>query len=85
MVSNPNSYAARDSAAFLYPYTNALANEKDGFLVITRGNGIYVTDDAGKASPIIPMTITTRATVRMAPAILLISNEDMLEPQGVRK
>ena len=48
MVSNPNSYAARDSAAFLYPYTNALANEKDGSLVIARGNGIYVTDDAGK-------------------------------------
>jgi 4-aminobutyrate--pyruvate transaminase len=48
MVSNPNSYAARDSAALLHPYTNALANEKDGSLVIARGNGIYVTDDAGK-------------------------------------
>ncbi len=48
MVSNPNSYAARDSAVLLHPYTNALANENDGSLVITRGHGVYVTDDTGK-------------------------------------
>ncbi|NKB20176.1 MAG: aminotransferase class III-fold pyridoxal phosphate-dependent enzyme [Alphaproteobacteria bacterium] len=48
MVTNPNSYAARDSAALLHPYTNAIANENDGSLVIARGNGVYVTDDTGK-------------------------------------
>jgi 4-aminobutyrate--pyruvate transaminase len=48
MASNPNSYAARDSAALLHPYSNARANEKDGSLVIARGRGVYVTDDSGK-------------------------------------
>ncbi|MBK18576.1 MAG: aspartate aminotransferase family protein [Rhodospirillaceae bacterium] len=48
MVTNPNSLTARDSAALLHPYTNALANEKDGSLVITSGRGVIVTDDSGR-------------------------------------
>jgi len=32
----------------LHSYTNALANEKDGSLVIARGSGVYVTDASGK-------------------------------------
>ena len=48
MARNPNSYAARDSAALLHPYSNAIANENDGSLVITRGSGVFVTDDTGK-------------------------------------
>lgn len=47
MVQTPNSYAARDSTALLHPYSNAIANEKDGSLVITRGSGVFVTDDNG--------------------------------------
>jgi 4-aminobutyrate--pyruvate transaminase len=48
--ANPqaNSWAARDAAALLHPYTNALANEADGPLVMTSGKGIYVQDDAGR-------------------------------------
>jgi len=44
----PNSLAARDAAALLHPYTNALANEADGPLVIDHGRGVHVYDDAGK-------------------------------------
>jgi 4-aminobutyrate--pyruvate transaminase len=44
----PNSLAARDAASVLHPYTNALANESDGPLVIAEGSGIYVYDDSGK-------------------------------------
>ncbi len=44
----PNSLAARDAAAVLHPYTNALANEADGPLVIDRGQGVYVYDEDGR-------------------------------------
>ncbi len=43
----PNSLAARDAAAILHPYTDALANQAEGPLVITRGEGVYVYDDQG--------------------------------------
>ncbi|MHA1108659.1 MAG: aspartate aminotransferase family protein [Alphaproteobacteria bacterium] len=44
----PNSLAARDAASILHPYTDALANEATGPLVMIRGEGIYVYDDQGK-------------------------------------
>ncbi len=43
----PNSLAARDAASILHPYTDALANEAGGSLVIISGEGIYVHDDQG--------------------------------------
>ena len=42
-----NSARARDIAYHLHPYTNASAHEKEGPIVITRGEGVYVYDDAG--------------------------------------
>ncbi len=47
-MDHPNSLAARDAASVLHPYTNALANEANGSLIMTRGEGIHVYDDAGK-------------------------------------
>jgi 4-aminobutyrate--pyruvate transaminase len=44
----PNSLAARDAAAVLHPYTNGLANEADGSLIMTGGDGIHVTDEDGR-------------------------------------
>ena len=45
----PNSLSARDPEVLLHPYTNALANERDGPLVMTRGEGIHVYDEDGKS------------------------------------
>ncbi len=42
-----NSLAARDAASVLHPYTDGLANEADGSLIMTRGEGVYVYDEAG--------------------------------------
>jgi 4-aminobutyrate--pyruvate transaminase len=47
MSARLNSAQARDIAYYLHPYTNLAAHEKEGPLVITRGEGIYVYDDAG--------------------------------------
>jgi 4-aminobutyrate---pyruvate transaminase len=47
MSARLNSAQARDIAYYLHPYTNLAAHEKEGPLVITRGEGIYVFDDAG--------------------------------------
>jgi 4-aminobutyrate--pyruvate transaminase len=44
----PNSLAARDAASVLHPYTSGLANEADGSLIMTRGEGIHVTDEDGR-------------------------------------
>lgn len=44
----PNSVAARDVAAHLHSQTNPTRFEKTGPLIITRGEGIRVFDDAGK-------------------------------------
>jgi 4-aminobutyrate--pyruvate transaminase len=48
MNDRPNSLAARDIAYHLHPYTNAQKHEKEGPLVITGGDGIYVIDETGK-------------------------------------
>jgi 4-aminobutyrate--pyruvate transaminase len=42
-----NSLEARDAASVLHPYTNAATHAKDGPLVISRGEGIYVIDIDG--------------------------------------
>jgi 4-aminobutyrate---pyruvate transaminase len=44
----PNSIEARNKAYHLHSYTNARALERDGALVIERGEGIYVYDNSGK-------------------------------------
>ena len=48
MSERLNSNQARDIAYYLHPYTNLSVHEKEGPLIITRGDGIYVFDDAGK-------------------------------------
>ncbi|MFI4989002.1 MAG: aspartate aminotransferase family protein [Alphaproteobacteria bacterium] len=48
MTARLNSNQARDIAYYLHPYTNLSVHEKEGPLIITRGEGIYVYDDAGK-------------------------------------
>lgn len=47
MTMRPNSLEARDSAHVLHPYTNSSIHEKQGPLVISRGEGIYVFDEDG--------------------------------------
>ena len=49
MTVRSNSAAARDIAFHLHSYTNAKKNEAEGSLVLTRGKGVYVYDDDGKA------------------------------------
>ncbi|MNI04470.1 Taurine--pyruvate aminotransferase [compost metagenome] len=48
MTIQPNSIEARDKAYHLHSYTNARALERDGALVIERGEGVHVYDNAGK-------------------------------------
>src|SRR5918998_5410125 len=48
MTIAPNSLAARDVAYTVHPYTNLRQHERQGPLVITGGEGVYVTDDDGK-------------------------------------
>ena len=48
MTIQPNSIEARDKAYHLHSYTNARALERDGSLVMDRGEGIYVYDNNGK-------------------------------------
>ncbi len=43
-----NSLQARDVACQLHPYTNLKLHEETGPLVITRGDGVWIFDDAGK-------------------------------------
>jgi 4-aminobutyrate--pyruvate transaminase len=47
MSTRLNSAQARDIAYYLHPYTNLSTHAKEGPLVITRGEGVYVYDDAG--------------------------------------
>lgn len=47
MSIRPNSIEARDVARVLHPYTNAVAHEKTGPMMIERGDGIYVIDNEG--------------------------------------
>lgn len=46
--SVPNSLAARDAASVFHPYTDGLANEADGSLIMTSGVGTQVTDEDGR-------------------------------------
>lgn len=48
-TATPNSLSRRDAAAILHPYTNAISNETDGPLVMTRGEGVTVYDEDGKS------------------------------------
>lgn len=48
MTIQPNSIEARDKAYHLHSYTNARALERDGSVVMDRGEGIYVYDNTGK-------------------------------------
>jgi 4-aminobutyrate---pyruvate transaminase len=43
----PNSIEARDVLNVLHPYTNAVVHEREGPLVISHGEGIYVVDTDG--------------------------------------
>jgi 4-aminobutyrate--pyruvate transaminase len=47
MGIRPNSIEARDVAHVLHPYTNAAVHEKEGPLIISHGDGIYVVDNEG--------------------------------------
>ena len=48
MTAIGNSAASRDKAFVLHPYTNLHVHETQGPLVIERGEGVRVYDDAGK-------------------------------------
>ena len=48
MAVRPNSAAARDIAHTLHPYTDLVAHEEAGPMVIARGKGIRVWDEDGK-------------------------------------
>ncbi len=48
MTIAPNSPAARDIAYYLHPYTNFAQHEEVGPLILTGGEGIFVTDEDGK-------------------------------------
>ncbi|MFT4115215.1 aspartate aminotransferase family protein [Bradyrhizobium sp.] len=48
MNIRPNSLDARDIANVLHPYTNAVAHEASGPMIVERGEGIYVFDQDGK-------------------------------------
>ena len=47
MTPPRNSTAMRDVASVLHPYTDARAHQRNGPLVITRGEGVRVFDDQG--------------------------------------
>ena len=45
MTIRPNSMQARDIANLLHPFTDLSVHQKEGPLVIAKGDGIYVIDD----------------------------------------
>jgi 4-aminobutyrate--pyruvate transaminase len=47
--ARPNSTAARDIASVFHPYTDQRVHAEAGPVVMSRGNGVRVTDDAGKS------------------------------------
>jgi 4-aminobutyrate--pyruvate transaminase len=47
-ISAGNSPESRDIASVLHPYTNLVKHEETGPLVISRGEGVWVYDNAGK-------------------------------------
>ena len=44
----PNSSAARDVATALHPYTDLVTHQDAGPMIISRGQGVHVWDDAGR-------------------------------------
>lgn len=48
MTLVPNSPAARDIAYYVHPQTNLRRHESDGPVIISRGEGVYIYDDAGE-------------------------------------
>ncbi|MDH3317924.1 MAG: aspartate aminotransferase family protein [Gammaproteobacteria bacterium] len=48
MKFQPNSPAARDIAYHLHPFTDLSTHEERGPFIVTRGDGVYVSDDEGK-------------------------------------
>ncbi len=48
MTPPRNSTAVRDIASVLHPYTDARAHQKNGPMVITRGEGVRVFDEQGR-------------------------------------
>ena len=48
MTGLPNSLAARDIASLIHPYTNLEKHKSDGPVIMARGEGVYVYDEAGK-------------------------------------
>ena len=48
MPVRPNSAAARDIAHTLHPYTDLVAHEQAGPMIISRGKGVRVWDEDGK-------------------------------------
>ena len=49
MTLKGNSAASRDIAYHVHGYTNLKKHQERGPLIITGGNGIRVTDEAGKS------------------------------------
>ena len=49
METRPNSAVLRDIAYHLHPYTNLKVHEGEGSLIIARGEGVHVFDEAGKS------------------------------------
>ena len=45
----PEPSTNRDVASLLHPFTNPASHEQEGALVITRGDGVWVYDEEGKA------------------------------------
>ncbi len=48
MTDRGNSAESRDIAHYLHPYTNLATHEQTGPHILTRGRGVYVTDESGK-------------------------------------
>src|SRR5262249_55240555 len=48
MAANPNPVQARDIAYHLHPQTSLVLHEQTGPVVMARGRGVRVYDDAGK-------------------------------------
>lgn len=48
MKTFSNSLAAADTAHSLHPYTNARAHERNGPMILARGDGIHVYDTEGR-------------------------------------
>jgi 4-aminobutyrate aminotransferase-like enzyme len=44
----PNSTSARDRESLIHPMTDLIRHAKEGPLVIERGEGVFVYDDAGR-------------------------------------